>query len=218
MSRSSATSYYEADGLGSVTSLSNGVGSFAQTYTFDSFGKQTGSSGSLTNPFQYTAREFDSETGLYYYRARYYDPATGRFLSEDPIGINSDDLDLYRYVHDSPTNLTDADGLGGKTYDCGGGCGFRIETDPWKGRHINWWCNGAKGCLLFPSFQPCEVGSSNVPPDRILRCIRKKLRMPDPNPAPQPCRRIQLPNPVPIADAILVSLILYYLWRFAPAY
>lgn len=37
--RSAATSFYEADGLGSVTSLSNGAGSLAQTYTFDSFGK-----------------------------------------------------------------------------------------------------------------------------------------------------------------------------------
>jgi RHS repeat-associated protein len=43
----------------------------AQTHTFDSFGKQTASSGSLTNPFQYTGREFDPETSLYYYRARY---------------------------------------------------------------------------------------------------------------------------------------------------
>jgi len=73
MLRSSTTSYYEADGLGSVTSLSGGAGALAQTYTFDSFGKQTAASGSLTNPFQYTARESDAETGLYYYRARYYD-------------------------------------------------------------------------------------------------------------------------------------------------
>jgi len=48
MLRSGATSYYHADGLGSVTSLSNGAGALAQTYTFDSFGKQTASSGSLT--------------------------------------------------------------------------------------------------------------------------------------------------------------------------
>ncbi|HXJ17122.1 MAG TPA: RHS repeat-associated core domain-containing protein, partial [Candidatus Polarisedimenticolia bacterium] len=74
MSRSAVTSYYEADGLGSVTSLTNGAGALVQTYTFDSFGKQIASNGSLTNPFQYTAREFDTETGLYYYRARYYDP------------------------------------------------------------------------------------------------------------------------------------------------
>src|SRR3989440_7901979 len=40
MLRSSATSYYEWDGLRSVTSLSNTAGALAQTYTFDSFGKQ----------------------------------------------------------------------------------------------------------------------------------------------------------------------------------
>src|SRR5579859_4658321 len=54
MLRSSATSFYQADGLGSVTSLSNAAGALAQTYTFDSFGNQTAASGSLTNPFQYT--------------------------------------------------------------------------------------------------------------------------------------------------------------------
>jgi RHS repeat-associated protein len=85
MLRSSATSYYETDGLGTVTSLSNSAGSLAQTYGYDSFGKQLSSTGSLANPFQYTAREFDSETSLYYYRARYFDSSAGRFISEDPL-------------------------------------------------------------------------------------------------------------------------------------
>src|SRR6267378_712819 len=86
MLRSATTSYYHADGLGSVTSLSNAAGALAQTYTFDSFGNLTASSGSLTNPFQYTSRELDSETSLYYFRARYFDPNIGRFISEDPLG------------------------------------------------------------------------------------------------------------------------------------
>jgi len=81
MLRSGATSYYHADGLGSVTSLSSAAGSIANTYTYDSFGKLTASTGSLVNPFRYTARESDIETGLYYYRARYYDLNAGRFLS-----------------------------------------------------------------------------------------------------------------------------------------
>ena len=87
MLRSSATSYFHADGLGSVTSLSSAAGSIANSYTYDSFGNLTASTGSLVNPFQYTARESDTETGLYYYRARYYDPQTGRFLNEDPLSI-----------------------------------------------------------------------------------------------------------------------------------
>jgi len=60
MLRSGATSYYHADGLGSVNSLSSAAGSVANTYTYDSFGKLTASTGSLVNAFRYTARESDS--------------------------------------------------------------------------------------------------------------------------------------------------------------
>ena len=110
MLRSSTTSYYDADGLGSITSLSSSAGSLAQTYGYDSFGKQTSSSGSLTNPFQYTARESDPETGLYYYRARYYDQNVGRFLSQDPIGFYPG-VNFYAYVDNSPISLLDPLGL-----------------------------------------------------------------------------------------------------------
>ena len=115
MLRGGATSYYHADGLDSVTSLSNVAGALAQTYAYDSFGKQTSSSGSLTNPFQYTAREFDAETNLQFSRARYYDPATGRFLSEDPFWINIQDArtSAYAYVSNEPTSATDPLGLYG---------------------------------------------------------------------------------------------------------
>jgi RHS repeat-associated protein len=111
MLKANATSYYQADGLGSTTSLSNGVGTLTQTYTFDSFGKTTNVTGSLTNPFQYTARELDSETGLYFYRARYYDQNTGRFLSEDPSGFSANDLNFYRYSKNNSANLVDPFGL-----------------------------------------------------------------------------------------------------------
>jgi RHS repeat-associated protein len=110
MLRSSTTSYYDADGLGSITSLSNSAGSLAQTYGYHSFGKQTSSSGALTNPFQYTARELDPETSLYYYRARYYDLNAGRFLSEDSIRFNGG-INFYSYVSNGSTNATDPYGL-----------------------------------------------------------------------------------------------------------
>ena len=109
MLRSSTTSFYQADGLGSVTSLSNGAGALAQSYNFDSFGKTT-PTGSLVNPFQYTGRELDSETGLYFYRARNYDPSGGRFISEDPIGFGGGD-NFYRYADDNPVIYTDPFGF-----------------------------------------------------------------------------------------------------------
>jgi RHS repeat-associated protein len=51
---------------------------------YDSFGNVTNSTGTLRNPFSYTASEFDSETNLYYYRARYYDPSKRRVRERGP--------------------------------------------------------------------------------------------------------------------------------------
>jgi RHS repeat-associated protein len=109
--RSSTTSYYEADGLGSITSLTNAAGAVANTYTYDSYGNLTASSASVSNPFSYTGREFDSETGLYFYRARYYDPTVGRFLNEDPTGFRGG-INFYGCVDNNPINRTDPDGTG----------------------------------------------------------------------------------------------------------
>jgi YD repeat-containing protein len=78
------TYYYHADGLGSITALSNSSGTIVQTYTYDSFGNIT-QTGSINQPYTYTAREYDSETGMYFYRARYYDPKVGRFVTNDLV-------------------------------------------------------------------------------------------------------------------------------------
>ncbi len=122
MLRSGATSYYHADGLGSVTSLSNAAGSIANTYTYDSFGELTASTGSLVNPFQYTARESDTETGLYYYRARYYDPQAGRFLAEDPLGSKEEGPNLYACVSNNPVTNADPSGRFKIDPSCKGQC------------------------------------------------------------------------------------------------
>ena len=108
--------YYEADGLGSVTSLSNASGAVANTYGYDSFGRLTTSTGTVSNWFRYTGREYDTATGLYYYRARYYDPQVGRFLSEDPIGFLGG-LDFYSYVGSNPALWVDPTGLSPLSYD-----------------------------------------------------------------------------------------------------
>ena len=107
---SGSTSYYEQDGLGSVTSLSGSSGAITNSYIYNSFGSLTGSSGTTPNPFQYTSRELDPETGIYYYRARYYDPNVGRFLSNDEIG-NDEGTNLYLYVGNSPIDLRDPTGF-----------------------------------------------------------------------------------------------------------
>lgn len=110
MLRGGATYYYGSDGLGSTTSLFSTSATIATSYTYSSFGATT-PSGSVVNPLQFTGRELDAETGLYYYRARYYDPSTGRFLNEDPTGFNGG-INLYGCVGNDPINKTDPDGTG----------------------------------------------------------------------------------------------------------
>jgi RHS repeat-associated protein len=109
--RSGSASYYEADGLGSITTLTNVSGTTAATYVYDSFGNLSASTGSVTNPFRYTSREFDAEIGLSFYRARYYGSSIGRFANEDPLGLAGDGTNFYIYVNNSPIVFIDPSGL-----------------------------------------------------------------------------------------------------------
>ncbi len=70
--------------------------------------------------FLFTARPFDGDTGLQNNLHRWYDPAVGRWLSEDPIGFEAGDFNLYRYVGNTPIILIDPSGsecCGDEDYD-----------------------------------------------------------------------------------------------------
>jgi len=105
--------YYHFDGLGSVVALSDESGNIVERYSYDVFGEPNRVS-AVSNRYMFTGREYDSETGNYYYRARYYKPDIGRFMSADPIGYEAG-LNLYTYVANNPINNIDPLGL--VTYD-----------------------------------------------------------------------------------------------------
>ena len=104
--------YYHADGLGSITGLSDATGTMVQTYGYDAFGNVTVSgSGNVSQPFMFTGREYDTETQMYFYRARYYDPQAGRFVTKDPIGFGGGDFNLFTYVKNNSIRYNDPEGL-----------------------------------------------------------------------------------------------------------
>jgi RHS repeat-associated protein len=126
--------YYHYDGLGSVVALSDEAGDTVEVYEYSIFGQVAASDPNHPNRFLFTGREFDSETGLYYYRARYYNPYIGRFLQTDPAG---DGMNPYTYCGNDPVCAVDSSGM----YGSFGWCGFRQQTST-LGTHIGirfWW-------------------------------------------------------------------------------
>lgn len=109
MERGGQFYYYHADGQGSVAAITDAAGATVQAYDYDSYGMIYPTS-TFRDSFAFTGREWDKETGLYYYRARYYDPMEGRFISKDPIGFNGG-INLYNYVQNNPVNFIDPTGL-----------------------------------------------------------------------------------------------------------
>ncbi len=111
MERLGSAFYFHVDHLSSVRLLTDRSGAARNRYDYDAYGRSTSRSEAVENPIQYTGRERDSETGLYYYRARYYDPMRGVFTGEDPIRFRSGDPNWYRYASSRPTVLRDPGGL-----------------------------------------------------------------------------------------------------------
>jgi RHS repeat-associated protein len=82
---------------------------------YGSFGQILGQTEAGFEPeFTYTGRQYDADSGLYYYRARWYDAQNGRFINEDPLGFAAGDTNLSRYCGNSPTNFVDPDGTTSK--------------------------------------------------------------------------------------------------------
>jgi RHS repeat-associated protein len=106
-------SFYGYDGHGDVRFLANSAGTVTDSYIFDSFGAQIGSTGTTANTYLYSGERFDQNIGLYHLRARYYNQATGRFETMDRVAGNIFDpatLHKYVYTKNNPVNRIDPSG------------------------------------------------------------------------------------------------------------
>lgn len=126
---------YHADGLGSVRAITDASGAVLQTLQTDAFGVPAQSQGSVVQPFGFTGQQADT-SGLQYLRARFYDPASGRFMSRDPLAGSADaplSLHRYTYVPNSPLGRYDPSGLSDDTSTpgllSGSANGSRVKDD-----------------------------------------------------------------------------------------
>jgi len=201
---------YHVDGLGSVVNLTDANGNEAASYSYDAFGNLTSSTGSVANPWLYTGRYLDSESGLYYYRNRYYDPRVGRFISRDPSLIlsglasvipyllpqqlgNPQELNKYLYCINNPVNLRDPWGLeGGKNKPWWLVVGGVTLATPIPGDEIVFWTGTGIVITVYTIYQigksdgiKTEAGYVN---NKILRYEGAKMGLEPPEP-PQGWRK-----------------------------
>jgi RHS repeat-associated protein len=89
----------------------------AQRIDYDEFGRAMQNTSPGFQPFGYAGGLSDDQTGLVRFGARKHDPATGRWITKDPLGFAGGSANVYTYVNDNPISGRDPTGLCEK-----GGC------------------------------------------------------------------------------------------------
>jgi RHS repeat-associated protein len=105
--------YYAFDAIGSTSELTDAAGAVLNSYAYDPFGGSLYESALIANPFQFVGQPgvMNEGNGLQFMRARFYDAERGRFVSEDPLGLQGGDINLYRYAGNNPISQVDPSGL-----------------------------------------------------------------------------------------------------------
>jgi RHS repeat-associated protein len=112
--------YVYTDPQGTPLAEADANGNITATYDYAPYGSQA--LGTPANGPGYTGHVNDPDTGLVYMQQRYYDPATGRFLSVDPVTPspgNTFNFNRYDYTSNNPINHTDPDGRCADGVTCG---------------------------------------------------------------------------------------------------
>ena len=104
--------YYHPDHLGSSSYITNLDGEVSQHIEYVPFGEVfiEERNNTWNTPYLFNAKEFDEETGMYYYGARYYEPRLSLWMSVDPKQDKYPNVSSYCYVMDNPIKLIDPDG------------------------------------------------------------------------------------------------------------
>ena len=89
-----------------MTALTDQSSAPIQTYTYNAFGDVTNSTGSAVNPYQFSSKHFDPNSGLSYFGRRHYSSSLGRFITQYPKEY-VDGLNMYAYVKNNPVNFVD---------------------------------------------------------------------------------------------------------------
>jgi len=141
-----AITYLVSDALGSVRGVVSATGSLSASTSYDAWGNPETSGGLSAQTHFGFAGGYTDPSGLVYLIGRYYDPATGQFLSVDPLVDETGQP--YAYTGDDPVNNSDPTGM----ITCGGwipiGCGVVTDAQHQVSGQVKQVVNGTFGICL----------------------------------------------------------------------
>jgi RHS repeat-associated protein len=114
----SGTGYYDFNASGNTVGITGTSGAYVNQYSYLPFGETSTVTAALPNSFTFGGQFGVSQVGasLFNMRARCYMPASGQFLSNDPLNLSGGDANLRRYAMNAPTGFLDPSGLASWSY------------------------------------------------------------------------------------------------------
>jgi RHS repeat-associated protein len=110
----SGVAWYLTDREGSVRDIMDSSSVIQDHIDYDGYGNATHTTITVADQFGYAGGLYSYDTKMEQFGARWYDAATGRWVSQDPMGFAAGDTNLQRYCGNGPTDGTDPSGLQAK--------------------------------------------------------------------------------------------------------
>ena len=153
--------FYHPDHLGSTSYITDHNGEVVQFACYLPYGEALADEHTLTDtqPYKFSGKELDGETGLYYFGARYYNPKLALWYGVDPLAEKAFAVSAYCYAFSSPVNLTDPDGRWPKP-----SLGFKLGFNLGIGSNgVNFNVTASAGVeLRTPNFQSVAFASGSI--------------------------------------------------------
>ncbi len=112
--RSGTQAYYTFSAIGNTSELTSSAGTVLNTYSYDPFGTLLAMRETVPNPYGFVGEHgvLKANNAVTFMKSRYYACDLGRFTAPDTLGLHGGDINLYRYVENSPVIMVDPLGFG----------------------------------------------------------------------------------------------------------
>ena len=167
--------YYHPDHLGSSSYITNLDGEVVQHIEYVPFGEVfiEERNNTWNTPYLFNAKEYDEETGMYYYGARYYEPRISLWMSTDPMEEDYYSYSSYTYVFNNPIRFIDPTGLSGDEPD-----GVSMTRNFVKGLGQSLWgtVEGVWNIVRHPINTAQNIATAVSHPKRTYNAIKSSVK------------------------------------------